>query len=106
MLPSIYACLCIEAYMESNLCKNDLTWLTNNLDVFCRGILIATSFVRSHSYHENIDELSAHYESDHPTGSGNRDILPNEEGKFPCEFCDKSFSHNYDVYNHQRKAHD
>ena len=37
----------VSKLMQSNLCKNDLTWLTNNLDVFCRGILIATSFVRS-----------------------------------------------------------
>ena len=54
------------------------------------------------SYHDSVEELNAHYESDHPTGRG---VHANEEGRFPCEFCDKTFSENASVYKHQRRVH-
>ena len=50
------------------------------------------------SYHDSVEELNAHYERDHPTGSGT-------EKKFPCKLCDKSFVHRSTMYKHQRKAH-
>ena len=56
-----------------------------------------------HSYHDSVEELNAHYESDHPTGSGR--VQPNKEGKFPCELCDKSFARTQGLYHHQRKSH-
>ena len=56
-----------------------------------------------YSYHESVEELSAHYESHHPSRS--EVIQPNEEGRFACEFCDRSFTAKPSVYAHQRKAH-
>ena len=55
------------------------------------------------SYHDSVEELNAHYESDHPTGSGG--IQAKEEGRFPCEFCGKSFTRKDYVFSHQRKVH-
>ena len=55
-----------------------------------------------HSYHDSVEELNVHYESDHPMG--NRGGKMGEE-RFPCEFCDKSFSRTDHVYRHQRKVH-
>ena len=55
------------------------------------------------SSHDSIDELNAHYESDHPTGG--RKVQKNEEGRFPCEFGDKSFARKQHVYFHQRSVH-
>ena len=54
------------------------------------------------SYHDSVEELNAHYESDHPTGRG---VHANEEGRFPCDFCDKTFSERFSVYLHQRTVH-
>ena len=50
------------------------------------------------SYHDSVDELNAHNESDHPTGSA-------AEKKFPCKLCDKSFTKMSNVYRHQKKEH-
>ena len=50
------------------------------------------------SYHNSIEELNAHYERDHPTGS-------KLERKNKCEFCDRSYSQISHLYFHQRKKH-
>ena len=50
------------------------------------------------SYHDSIEELNAHYERDHPTGS-------KLERKHKCEFCDRSYSQTSHLYSHQRKVH-
>ena len=50
------------------------------------------------SYHDSIEELNAHYERDHPTGS-------KLERKHKCEFCDRSYSQTSHLYSHQRKLH-
>ena len=50
------------------------------------------------SYHDSFEELNAHYERDHPTGSG-------AEKNFQCKLCDKSFTLRNSMYRHQRKAH-
>ena len=60
------------------------------------------------SYHGSFEELNTHYESDHPTGrreANESGIQPNEDGRFPCEFCDKSFTRKDYMYGHQRKVH-
>ena len=50
------------------------------------------------SYHDSVDELNAHYERDHPTGSAT-------EKNFQCKLCDKSFTLRTCMYRHQRKTH-
>ena len=50
------------------------------------------------SYHDSVEELNAHYERDHPTGSG-------AEKNSQCKFCEKSFTNASSMYRHQRKVH-
>ena len=71
-----------------------------HLDIYFSFRRVAdTSCVRSvESYHDSVDELNAHYERDHPTGSAT-------EKNFQCKLCDKSFTRCDSMYKHQRKVH-
>ena len=49
------------------------------------------------TYHESVEELNAHYKSDHPTRE--------DKKKFQCKFCDRSFIQTSAMYAHQRRVH-
>ena len=53
------------------------------------------------SYHDSMEDLNAHYASDHPTGKEG----PQPEMKYNCEVCEKKFAHNSSVRNHMIHAH-
>ena len=52
------------------------------------------------SCHGSIDELNAHYESEHLT---TKEVKA--EKKFKCKFCDKKYTQRSNMYTHQRNAH-
>ena len=52
------------------------------------------------SYHDNIEKLNEHYDSDHPQTSG-----PKHEQKFRCDQCDKRFTRKERLEYHTRRIH-
>ena len=79
-----------------------------NLRFKCFLFLQASAFVICQiceSYHDTIEELNAHYERDHPTGSTLSKPERTEDGKYKCRFCPNLFARDYYVYVHERKFH-
>ena len=55
------------------------------------------------SYHDNVDELNAHYENYHPA---NKEIdTSRDTGNVPCELCERKFRHAAGLRNHMIGVH-
>ena len=52
------------------------------------------------SYHDNMEELNAHYETDHPQAGNTK-----RERKFQCDQCDKQFTSKYGLAYHKKRMH-